>query len=75
MANPKWLNGKVRWFDKLKGDGLIRSDQGDSFYFHYSSIESKQKTKHLSLERNQEVQFKLHEDSEFTQVLKVREVI
>lgn len=70
MANVKWQLGVVRWFDDLKGEGLIRDEQGRSFYVHYSAIETDKKRK--TLKAGKEVKFQLLEDSHFTQVDKVK---
>lgn len=71
MAREPWLEGKVRWFDDLRGEGLVRSDDGDSYYFHYSSIENEKKMK--SLRKSSKVKFKLVRDSHFTQVHIIKE--
>lgn len=72
MAGAKWQLGIVRWFDDLKGEGLIRDKGGRSYYVHYSAIESKKSRKSLS--KGREVQFQLLEDSHFIQVDKVKEL-
>jgi cold shock CspA family protein len=72
VAAVKWQLGTVRWFDDLKGEGLIRDENGNSFYVHYSAIETDKKRK--SLKKGKEVKFQLLEDSHFTQVDKVKEV-
>lgn len=72
MAAVKWQLGTVRWFDDLKGEGLIRDENGNSFYVHYSAIETNKKRK--SLKKGREVKFQLLEDSHFTQVDRVKEV-
>jgi cold shock protein len=73
MATPKWQLGKVRWFDELKGEGVIRDENGKSYFVHYSAIDKK-KSNFKSLEKGKEVKFQLLEDSHFTQVDKVKEV-
>ena len=72
MATLKWQLGIVRWFDDLKGEGLIRDEAGRSFYVHYSAIESERPRK--TLKRGKEVQFQILEDSHFVQVDKVKEL-
>lgn len=72
MAAVKWQLGKVRWFDDLKGEGLIRDADGNSFYVHYSAIESDKKRK--TLKKGKEVKFQLLEDSHYVQVDKVKEI-
>jgi CspA family cold shock protein len=72
MAAPKWQLGTVRWFDELKGEGVIRDENGNSFFVHYSAIETEKKRKNLK--QGKEVKFQLLEDSHFTQVDRVKEV-
>jgi cold shock CspA family protein len=72
VAAVKWQLGKVRWFDDLKGEGLIRDADGNSFYVHYSAIESDKKRK--TLKKGKEVKFQLLEDSHYVQVDKVKEI-
>lgn len=72
MANVDWKLGKVRWFNDLRGEGLVRDEEGNSFYVHYSAIESSKKRK--SLKKNKMVKFQLLEDSHFTQVSKLKEL-
>ena len=71
MAAVKWQLGTVRWFDDLKGEGIIRDENGTSFYVHYSAIVTDKKRK--SLTKGKKVKFQLFEDSHFTQVDKVKE--
>jgi CspA family cold shock protein len=65
-----WQLGTVRWFDDVKGEGLIRDENGKSFYVHYSAIQSEKK--HKTLREESEVKFQLLEDSHYTQVAKVK---
>ncbi len=71
MAQVKWQMGTVRWFDDLKGEGVIRDENGNSHFVHYSAIETDKK--HKTLKKGKEVKFQLLEDSHFTQVDKVKE--
>ena len=68
----KWKLGKVRWFNDLKGEGLVRDEEGNSFYVHYSVIESKKCRK--TLKKNRKVRFQIMEDTGFDQVLRLKEV-
>lgn len=72
MPTEPWMNGKVRWFDDLRGEGLVRDDEGHSYFVHYSTIISDKK--HKTLKKNKKVKFKLIRDSHFTHVDKVKEV-
>lgn len=68
----KWMMGKVRWFDEVKGEGLVRGEDGQSFYVHYSAIDSEKK--HKNLNENSKVKFQLVEDSHYIQVSRVKEL-
>ncbi len=70
MAEP-WIEGSVRWFDDLMGEGLVRDSEGNSFYVHYSSIESDEKRK--TLKKNEKVRFQLVKDSHYTHVSRIKE--
>lgn len=72
MANSEWKLGKVRWFDESKGFGFIRAENGNSYYVHYSAIDSKKKFKNLK--ESSDVKFKLHVDENFVQIAQVREI-
>ena len=65
-----WQLGTVRWFDDVKGEGLIRDEKGKSFYVHYSAIQSEKK--HKTLTEDSEVKFQLLEDSHYVQISKVK---
>ena len=68
-----WKDGKVQWFDLEKGEGMIiDKEDGSSYYFHYSAIESKQKFK--KLDKGREVKFQLYENLYMKQVDKVVEM-
>ena len=70
MAQQTWIEGVVRWFDDMKGEGLVRDHDGNSFYVHHSAIiDSKTK----ALKKNQKVKFQLIKDSHFTHVSKLKE--
>jgi cold shock CspA family protein len=70
ISKQIWKLGTVRWFDDLKGEGLIRDTDGKSYYVHYSAIESQKK--HKTLNEESEVKFQLLEDSHYTQVARVK---
>lgn len=65
-----WMNGTVHWFDDLSGEGIIKDAEGQSYFVHYSAIESNRKWK--SLRDKQRVQFKLVKDSTFSQISNVK---
>ena len=67
-----WMSGVVHWFDEPSGEGIIKDAQGQSFFVHYSAIESKNSWK--TLKDKQKVKFKLIKDSTFCQVSHVKEI-
>ena len=69
--SKSWLDGVVHWFDKNSGEGLIKSKNGETYFVHYSAIESPKKWK--ALNENSPVKFQLIEDVTFVQVSKVKE--
>ena len=73
-TKPKalWYSGTVRWFDDLKGEGVVRDEDGNSYFVHYSAIESDKKRK--TLKKGKEVKFRLLEESHYFQVETVKEV-
>lgn len=66
----KWKDGIVHWFDDLSGKGVIKDMEGQSFYVHYSAIETAKKWK--TLKDKQKVKFKLVKDHTFAQVSHVK---
>lgn len=65
---------KVRWFDKLKGEGVIRVGE-KSIFVHWSAIAkglnlncSGDRDQHCVLFRGQDVLVDIYEDSHFTQI-------
>jgi cold shock CspA family protein len=66
MRKQDWAQGIVDWFDELSGEGMVKTEDGRWFYFHYSAITSGKKRK--SIKPNAEVKFQLHEDQNFSQV-------
>lgn len=71
-AAPKWQLGTVHWFDEQSGEGMIKSKDGNSYYVHYSAIETNRKWK--SLKQKTEVEFQIIDDVTFSQVSRVKEV-
>jgi cold shock CspA family protein len=65
-----WRNGVVHWFDELTGDGLIKDQDGKSYYVHYSAIQSSSDWR--TLEDKQKVSFKLVKTARSSQVSHVK---
>ena len=70
IKSSNWLTGVVHWFDETSGQGVIKDVEGQSYFVHYSAIESKDKWK--TLEGKQRVKFKLVKDYTFAQVSHVK---
>ena len=51
------MEGKVKFFDKKKGYGFIKADNGLDLFFHYSEIISDKKYK--SIEKDTRVKFEI----------------
>lgn len=72
MAAKKWQKGKVKWFDKASGRGVISSDSGEVYDVHYSAIKSEKKTRNLR--ENKKIEFLPLDDPEFKIVKVVRDI-
>lgn len=70
VNSKAWLSGVVHWFDETSGEGVIKDSSGQSYFVHYSAIESRSKWK--TLQDKQKVKFKLVKDSTFSQVSHVK---
>ena len=67
-----WQLGQVQWFDDKAGEGMIRSENGEQYYVHYSAIDNKAKWK--TLKQNKKVKFQVINDATFVQVSKVKDL-
>lgn len=67
-----WQMGTVHWFDSKSGEGMIKADDGQSYYVHYSAIDSNKKWK--SLKDKKKVKFQLVDDVTFSQISRVKEI-
>lgn len=70
--SQSWQLGTVHWFDEKSGEGMIKSDDGNTYYVHYSAIDSKKKWK--SLKEKAPVEFQIIDDVTFAQVSRIKEV-
>lgn len=68
----EWQLGTVHWFDEKSGEGMIKSEDGQNFYVHYSAIDSKDQFK--SLKDKSKVKYQLVDDVTFSQISKVKEI-
>ena len=72
LNSAAWMKGVVHWFDETSGEGVIKDTTGQSYFVHYSAIESGKKWK--TLQDKKKVKFKLVKDSTFAQVSHVKEI-
>lgn len=49
------MKGKVRWYNKFRGFGLIDSEDKQTVFIHFSNIKDENKT----LKENEEVEFEV----------------
>ena len=76
----KTHTGKVRWFDNLSGEGMIREANGNSIYIHWSAIADKpiqhnsNKTEWYVLFPGQMVEYSVYSNSYHRQVEKIMKV-
>jgi len=70
VRSEAWQNGVVHWFDEMTGEGLIKDQNGKSYYVHYSAIESSNKWRNLQDE--QKIRFKLVTSANGSQVSHVK---
>lgn len=84
----KVIKGRVLWFDSTVGEGVVKDENGERFYVHYSAIQNRPR-KNLTLKKanhkqnnltkvlkaDQEVEFTIYENSYLKQVKFIREVV
>jgi CspA family cold shock protein len=71
-TSPNWQLGTVHWFDEKSGEGMIKAETGQTYYVHYSAIDSQKKWK--SLREKKPVEFQIIDDVTFAQISKIREL-
>jgi CspA family cold shock protein len=54
FRRPRYMTGKVKWFNAEKGYGFIESENGSDVFVHFSAIQSEG---FKTLEEGQPVQF------------------
>jgi cold shock protein len=57
VTNSFFMQGKVKWYDTVKGFGFIHTDEGKDVFVHRTGIKDAQ----FGLETDQEVQFEIKE--------------
>lgn len=69
------IKGIVRWFDDIKGEGMIRSEGGISYYINHADIVTNNQNFNYetitTLEKNQAVKFEVYDDGVFKQCFNV----
>lgn len=63
----KLRKGKVRWWDSLRGEGLIRDTKGDSYRINWQAI-ADQPRGNRDLTQGENVVFTLLIDSHYTAI-------
>lgn len=56
------MQGKVKWYDDVKGYGFIHADNGNDIFVHRTGIKDSQ----FGLEANQSVKFEIKESDRGT---------
>ncbi len=62
-------NGKVKWFNEVKGYGFLTTDDGNDVFVHYSSIVGEG---FRTLNEGDEVEFQISETPKGPQAMDVR---
>ena len=63
--------GKVKWFNDVKGFGIIETNDGADIFVHYTSIQSEG---HKTLNEGQKVEFDVYEGTKGLQARNVAHV-
>jgi len=69
-----WKAGKVLWFDKVAGEGLVVDEKGTPYYVHQGAIQKSKNKKPSKLKDNARVKFTIYENAYLTQVDKIKEI-
>jgi len=73
----KWTSGKVQWFDKTTGEGIVLSEEGTPYYVHWSTIQCKERAtaaRKRNLKEGDRVKFKLFGTQSTKQIEVVKEI-
>ena len=62
-------NGKVKWFNEVKGYGFLTTDDGNDVFIHYSSIVG---DGFRTLNEGEEVEFEIAETPKGPQAMDVK---
>ncbi len=62
------INGRVKWFNDMKGYGFIERDEGPDVFVHYSAIQSEG---FRTLKPNDQVEFDVQDGPKGSQASKV----
>ena len=74
MANKKkWIRGKIKWFDPVRGEGSLRAvDSKLSYYFNDSILRKYRGKPNPKLPQNLDVEFVPSEDMHYVEVEEIR---
>ncbi len=65
------MNGKVKWFDDVKGFGFIITDEGAEYFVHWKSIVTVSDTDRKFLVQDELVEFDTLETEKGVQAINV----
>lgn len=78
----KWHKGRVQWFDKSSGEGVVLGNDGETYHVHYSTIVPNaghtptlqaKNSQRRNLDAGAEVKFQIYENAYSKCVEKVKE--
>ena len=65
------MNGKVKWFDDVKGFGFVVTDEGSEYFVHWKSIVTVSDTDRKFLVQDELVEFDTLETDKGVQAINV----
>ncbi len=76
---PAWIAGKVLWFDRVVGEGLVIDEKGNTYFLHEAAFNSTTTKKHSKKTAsaptdNSRVKFTVYSNGFTSQVDRIKEV-